>query len=89
MHWGQQNIAYGGEYMKRKINISSPEEMARFVNAASKNGSEVMVSKDGFNLLIDGASLMGMMTLLASNIIVHSHTITRELEHIINMNIIK
>ena len=63
--------------MSRRINIKTPTEMAEFVKAAGKNGSEVMVSKEGFNLLIDGASLMGMMTLLASNVVVHSDAITK------------
>jgi len=74
--------------MSRRINIKTPTEMAEFVKAAGKNGSEVMVSKEGFNLLIDGASLMGMMTLLASNVVVHSDAITKELEKIINMHAI-
>lgn len=74
--------------MCKRINITTPKDMAAFVNAAGKNGSEVMVSKEGFNLLIDGASLMGMMTLLASNIIVRSDVLTSELEKIISMHTI-
>lgn len=74
--------------MSKKINITTPVEMAAFVKAAGQNGSEVMVSKEGFNLIIDGASIMGMMTLLASNIIVHSDILTKELEQIINAHAI-
>jgi len=56
--------------MSYKIKIQSTEDVLAFVNAAARNNTSVLVIKDGFSPLFDGASLVAMMSLISSNIIV-------------------
>lgn len=56
--------------MERIINLPSVDAINEFVKSAGESSEMVLVSKEGYKFQIDGASLLGMMTLLGENIIV-------------------
>lgn len=70
--------------MNIRLNISDPNGMKKFVQAAESNDSNVLVSKEGFRNVFDGASIMSMMYLLSTNIIVKCESCSNELKQIMD-----
>jgi len=54
--------------METMINLPSVEAIMDFVNRVSDSKATVLVSKDGYGVQIDGASILGMMTVLGENV---------------------
>ena len=52
--------------MNIRLNISDPNGMKKFVQAAESNDASVLVSKEGFRNVFDGAAIMSMMYLLST-----------------------
>ena len=70
--------------MNIRLNISDPNGMKKFVQAAESNDSSVLVSKEGFRNVFDGASIMSMMYLLSTNIIVNCESCSNALKQIMD-----
>lgn len=68
--------------MNIRLKITNPDGIQDFVRAAEHNTSNVLVSKEGFRNVFDGASIVAMMYLISSNIIVKCESCTSELKRI-------
>lgn len=71
--------------MEKIINLPTVEAVMEFVKKTEETGETVLVSKEGFNYQIDGASFIGMMNIIGANIIVryamNSRKYNKMLEH--------
>ena len=56
--------------MQKMIQLSSIDDVKEFVNNVKELDQPVFVSKEGFAVQLDGASIMGLMALIGSKIIV-------------------
>lgn len=54
--------------MEKVINLPNVDAITEFVNKARETGDTVLVSKEGYNYQIDGASILGMMAVIGANI---------------------
>ena len=54
--------------MEKLINLPTIDAITEFVHGADESGDTVLVSKDGFRVQIDGSSLLGMMSVIGSDI---------------------
>lgn len=56
--------------MKRLIQLKTIDDVKEFVDSAKELDETVLVSKEGFANQFDGASILGMMSLIGERIIV-------------------
>lgn len=69
--------------MKRVITLPDIEAVKNFVHAAGEMDTIVLVSKAGYTYTIDGASLLGMMTLMGAKILVETAHVSEKLKGLI------
>lgn len=69
--------------MKRVITLPDIEAVKNFVHAAGEMDTIVLVSKAGYTYTIDGASLLGMMTLMGAKILVETAHVSEKLKSLI------
>ena len=70
--------------MKRVILLSNVNDVKEFVSKAKELESPVLVSKEGFAVQLDGASIMGMMSLIGSKIVVDYEKESESFNQILN-----
>lgn len=70
--------------MKRVITLPDMEAVKDFVHAAGEMDSIVLVSKAGYTYTIDGASLLGMMTLMGAKILVETVNVSDRLKNLLD-----
>lgn len=57
--------------MEKKIILPNIEAVKKFVRESEGLNEQVIVSKEGFNFQIDGASILGMMNVIGERLNVH------------------
>ncbi len=56
--------------MERRINLTDIEAVKAFMKACEESKGKIMVTKEGYRYLVDGESLLGMMSMMGKNILV-------------------
>ena len=74
----------GGARMKKTICLPNMHAVKSFVEAASEMDEVVLVSPKGFNHLFDGASILGMVSLMVNQICVDFSNSSDRFINIIN-----
>jgi hypothetical protein len=54
--------------MNKIIKLPDIEAVQEFVNVAEATGESILVSKDGFKYQVDGASIMGMFSVMGERL---------------------
>jgi hypothetical protein len=54
--------------MHKIIKLPDVEAVQEFVNVAEATGESILVSKDGFKYQVDGASIMGMFSVMGERL---------------------
>lgn len=68
--------------MEKMINLPNMDAIHEFVQHARETGDMVLVTKDGFKVQLDGASVLGMMSVIGQNIRVKCFGNADPLRHI-------
>lgn len=69
--------------METTIKLPDIEAVQNFVKAASETNCDVLVSKEGYKYMIDGTSILGMLTVVGSRIIVKCMTATASFKNLV------
>jgi len=70
--------------MKRIIQLPDIDSVKEFVQTASEMDQDVIVTKEGFGVYVDGASLLGMISLIGAKIMVESSKNSERLLRVID-----
>lgn len=59
--------------MEKRVLLPDIDAVKNFVTASEASNETVLVSKEGFRYVIDGASLLGMMNVVGARLCVSYH----------------